>query len=65
MKNFEIVCLQDMLERFLDRPFNYEELRNRVSAYVGESWLDKKQAVELNPYFINFHRHPWRDHVCV
>ena len=27
---------KDVLERFLDGPFNYEELRNRVSAYVGE-----------------------------
>ena len=25
-----------MLERLLDGPFQYEELRNRVSAYVGE-----------------------------
>ena len=25
-----------VLERFLDGPFHYEELRNRVSAYVGE-----------------------------
>ena len=27
---------KDVLGRFLDRPFHYEELRNRVSAYVGE-----------------------------
>ena len=27
---------KDVLERFLDGPFHYEELRNRVSAYVGE-----------------------------
>ena len=27
---------KDVLERFLDRPFQYEELRNRVSAHVGE-----------------------------
>ena len=27
---------KDILERFLDGPFHYEELRNRVSAYVGE-----------------------------
>ena len=27
---------KDVLERFLDGPFQYEELRNRVSAYVGE-----------------------------
>ena len=27
---------KDVLERFLDGPFPYEELRNRVSAYVGE-----------------------------
>ena len=26
----------DVLERFLNGPFHYEELRNRVSAYVGE-----------------------------
>ena len=27
---------KDILERFLDGPFHHEELRNRVSAYVGE-----------------------------
>ena len=27
---------KDVLERFLDGPFNNEELRNRVSAHVGE-----------------------------
>ena len=27
---------KDVLVRFLDGPFHYEELRNRVSAYVGE-----------------------------
>ena len=27
---------KDVLERFLDGPFIYEELRNRVSAHVGE-----------------------------
>ena len=27
---------KDVLESFLDGPFHYEELRNRVSAYVGE-----------------------------
>ena len=27
---------KDVLERFLDGSFRYEELRNRVSAYVGE-----------------------------
>ena len=27
---------KDVLERFLDEPFQYEELRNRVSACVGE-----------------------------
>ena len=27
---------KDILERFLDGPFQYEELRNRVSAYVGK-----------------------------
>ena len=27
---------RDILERFLDGPFHYEELRNRVSAHVGE-----------------------------
>ena len=27
---------KDVLERFLDGPFRYEELRNRVSACVGE-----------------------------
>ena len=27
---------KDILERFLDGPFHYEELRNRVSAHVGE-----------------------------
>ena len=30
------MLLKDVLERFLDGPFHYEELRNRVSAYVGE-----------------------------
>ena len=35
---------KDILERFLDGPFHYEKLRNRVSAYV-----DKMQAVEVNP----------------
>ena len=28
---------KDIPERFLDGPFHHEELRNRVSAYVGES----------------------------
>ena len=28
---------KDVLERFLDGLFHYEELRNRVSAYVGEN----------------------------
>ena len=27
---------KDVLERFLDGPFQYEELRNRVCAHVGE-----------------------------
>ena len=27
---------KDVLERFLDGPLQFEELRNRVSAYVGE-----------------------------
>ena len=27
---------KDVLERILDGPFHYEELRHRVSAYVGE-----------------------------
>ena len=27
---------KDVIERFLDGPFQYEELRSRVSAYVGE-----------------------------
>ena len=28
---------EDVLERFFDGPFHYEELRNRVSAYVSEN----------------------------
>ena len=28
---------KDVLERFLDGPFHHEELRNRVSAYVGQN----------------------------
>ena len=27
---------KDTFDRFLDGPFHFEELRNRVSAYVGE-----------------------------
>ena len=40
---------KDVLGRFLDGPFIYEELRNRVSAHVGEGWPDRTQAVESNP----------------
>ena len=31
-----VMLPKDVLERFLDGPFHHEELRNRVSAYVGE-----------------------------
>ena len=31
------------LERFLDGPFHYDRLRNRVSAFVGEN-LDAQDA---------------------
>ena len=35
---------KDMLERFLDGPFNYEELRIRVAAYV-----DRRRTTKSNP----------------
>ena len=31
-----VMLPKDILERFLDGPFHYEALRNRVSAFVGE-----------------------------
>ena len=35
---------KDALERFLDGQFQYEELRNRMSAYVGETgWTRREQ----------------------
>ena len=39
-----------VLERFLDGPFQYEELRNRVSAYVGEKagWTGCKRWGSTN-----------------
>ena len=37
-----------VLERFLDGPFQYDELRNRVSAYVGE-----KLAGQDNPWTLD------------
>ena len=39
------VLPKDMLERFLDGPFNYEELRIRVAAYV-----DRRRTKESNPW---------------
>ena len=40
---------KDVLERFLDGPSHHEELRNRVSAYVGRSWLDKMRTRGVQP----------------
>ena len=39
----------DVLERFFDGPFQCEELRNRVSAFVGEKLAEKMRTVELDP----------------
>ena len=39
---------RDMLERFLDGPFNYEELRKRVNAYVGDNLAgQERRTMEL------------------
>ena len=40
---------KDILERFLDGPFNYEELRNRVSAYVGEKLAGQEASGGAQP----------------
>ena len=44
---------KDILERFLDGPFHYEELRNRVSAYVGEKLAGQDASGGVQP---NGHR---------
>ena len=40
---------KDVLERFLDGPFNYEERRNRVSAYVGEKLAGQEASGGAQP----------------
>ena len=40
---------KDMLERFLDGPFNYEELRIRVAAYVGEKLAGQETNSGVQP----------------
>ena len=40
---------KDILERFLDGPFHYEELRNRVSAYVGEKLAGQDASSGAQP----------------
>ena len=41
---------KDVLERFLDGPFQYEELRIVCLQMWERSWLDKMRTVELNPW---------------
>ena len=40
---------KDILERFLDGLFHYEELRNRVSAYVGEKLAGQDSSGGTQP----------------
>ena len=40
---------EDVLERFLDGPFIHEELRNRVSAYVGEKLAGQDASSGVQP----------------
>ena len=40
---------KDILERFLDAPFNYEELRIRVSAHVGEKLAGQETNNGVQP----------------
>ena len=40
---------KDILERFLDEPSHYEELRNRVSAYVGEKLAGQDASSGAQP----------------
>ena len=40
---------KDVLERFLDGPFIYEELRNHVSAYVGEKLAGQDASSGVQP----------------
>ena len=42
----------DMLERSLDGPFNYEELRIRVTAFVGEK-LAGQETNKSNPWTLS------------
>ena len=41
---------KDVLERFLDGPFHYEELQNSVCICGRRSSLDKTRTVELNQW---------------
>ena len=43
---------KDILERFLDGPFHYEELRNRVSAYVGEKLAGQDASSGAEPMHV-------------
>ena len=45
-----VMLPKGVLERFLDGPFQYEELQNRVSAYVGEKLTG--QDANSNPFCI-------------
>ena len=40
---------EDTLDRFLDGPFDYEELRNRVPAYVGEKLAGQEASGGAQP----------------
>ena len=44
---------KDVLERFLDGPFQYEELRIVCLHMWERSWLDKVRTVELNPWTLD------------
>ena len=42
---------KDIPERFLDGPFQYEELRNRVSANVGEKLAGQDEKTKMSMQF--------------
>ena len=55
---------KDVLERFFDGPFHFEELRNRVSAYVGEKLAGQDANGEAQPMDRSTSRRRGRGQCC-